>query len=154
MFDVRRQVINSGVKSFVQRWLISTLAVLVATYIIPGIHYNTWVDLLVATLVLGILNTFLRPILMVLSLPLVLVSLGLFILVINALLLMLVSWLMGSNFQVDGFWSAFFGALIISIVSLFLNSITGTGETRVEVRRGPPPPPRRDDDGKGPVIDV
>lgn len=149
---------NSGVKSFLQRWLISTVAVLVATYIIPGIQYAGWPDLLVATLVLGILNTFLRPILMILSMPLLIFTLGLFTFVINALLLMLVSWLLGPKFQVDGFWSAFFGALVISIISLLLNVMTGSGNSRVQVKRGqtpPPPPNRRDDgDGGGPIIDV
>ncbi|MFN7140470.1 MAG: phage holin family protein [Limisphaerales bacterium] len=144
-------------KSFLQRWLIGTVAVLVATYIIPGIDYARWIDLIVATLVLGILNTFLRPILMVLSLPLLVFTLGLFMLVINALLLLLVSWLMGPKFHVAGFWSAFFGALLISIITLLLNSMTKSGDSRMEVKRGtnpPPPPNRRDDGGSGPVIDV
>ncbi|MBA4148702.1 MAG: phage holin family protein [Verrucomicrobia bacterium] len=146
---------KSGSKSFLQRWLISTVAVLVATYIIPGIHYAGWLDLLVATLLLGILNTFLRPILMVLSLPFLILTLGLFTLVINAVLLLLVSWMLGPKFQVDGFWWAFLGALVISIISLLLNSITGSGNSRMQVKRGPAPPPnRRDDGGGGPVIDV
>ena len=111
-------------------------------------------DLLVATLVLGLLNTFLRPLLMLLSLPLLVFTLGLFTIVINALLLLLVAALMGSkHFSVDGFWSAFWGALVVSIVSLLLNSLTGSGNARVSVRRGKPPEVRDDDKG-GPVIDV
>lgn len=146
---------NSGSKSFLQRWLISTVAVLVATAIIPGINYAGWLDLLVATLLLGILNTFVRPILMVLSLPFVILTFGLFMLVINALLLMLVGWMLGPKFEVGGFWSAFFGALIISVVSVILNFLTGNGESRVEVKRGKTTPPtRRDDDDGGPIIDV
>jgi len=140
------------IKAFIQRWIISTLAVLVATYIVPGIKYGDWQDLLVATLVLGLLNGFVRPVLMLLSLPLLIVTLGLFTLVINALLLLLVSGLLGQeNFKVDGFGSALLGALVISIISLLLNSLTGTGVTRVSVRRGK----QADDDDKGgPVIDV
>ena len=125
------------IKAFIQRWIISTLAVLVATYIVPGIKYGDWQDLLVATLVLGLLNGFVRPVLMLLSLPLLIVTLGLFTLVINALLLLLVSGLLGQeNFKVDGFGSALLGALVISIISLLLNSLTGTGVARVSVRRG------------------
>lgn len=140
-------------KVFIQRWIISTLAVLVATYVVPGIKFDRWQDLLVATLVLGLLNSFLRPLLLLLSLPLVIVTLGLFTIVINALLLLLVSALLGpEHFKVDGFWTAFWGALIISVVSILLNSITGSGESRVTVRRGPPP--KSDDDKDGPVIDV
>ena len=140
-------------KSFIQRWVISTVAVLVATYVVPGIKFDRPQDLLVATLVLGLLNSFLRPLLMLLSLPLLIFTLGLFTLVINALLLLLVHALLGDRFKVEGFWSAFWGALVISVVSLLLNSLTGSGDARVSVRRGKPPD-KRDDDKGGPVIDV
>ena len=141
-------------KIFIQRWIISTVAVLVATYVLRGrIDYGKPTDLVIATLVLGLLNSFLRPLLMLLSLPLVVITLGLFTIVINALLLLLVSALLGpEHFKVDGFWTAFWGALIISVVSILLNSITGSGESRVTVRRGAPP--KNDDDKDGPVIDV
>lgn len=141
-------------KSFIQRWIISTVAVLVATYVVSGISYGRWQDLIVATLVLGLLNSFVRPVLMLLSLPLLIFTLGLFTIVINAVLLLVVSALLGrEHFHVDGFWSAFWGALVISIVSLLLNSLTGTGDARVSVRRGKPPV-KKDDDKDGPVIDV
>jgi putative membrane protein len=149
-----RGVMPEKLKAFFQRWIVSTVAVLVATYVVPGIKYGDWRDLLVATLVLGLLNSFLRPFLMLLSLPLLIFTLGLFTIVINALLLLLVSWLLGEqHFYVSGFWSAFWGALIISVVSLLLNSITGTGDARVSVQRGKPPI-KKDDDKDGPVIDV
>ena len=142
-------------KVFLQRWIISTVAVLVATHLVRGIHYEKWEDLLIATLVLGLLNTFLRPILLLLSLPLLIFTLGLFTLVINALLLLLVDWLLKSTFHVDGFKSAFWGALVISLVSLLLNSLTGTGNSRIEIKRGKQPDKRDDDStGSGPVIDV
>ena len=140
-------------KVFIQRWVVSTLAVLVATYIVPGIQFERWQDLLVATLVLGLLNTFLRPILMLLSLPLLIFTLGLFTLVINALLLLLVDALLRPRFSVENFWFAILGALVISLVSLLLNSITGSGKARITVRRTRPPA-ARDDDKDGPVIDV
>ncbi len=145
-------------KEFLQRWIISTVAALVATYLVPGIRYQTWVDLFVATFILGLLNTFVRPILMLFSLPLLIFTLGLFTLVINALLLYFVGFLLAPRFVVSSFGVAFWGALVITIVSLVLNSLTGTGGARlkVETRKGSaPPPPRRDsDDGGGPVIDV
>jgi putative membrane protein len=149
-----RVVMPEMLKAFFQRWIVSTVAVLVATYVVPGIKYGNWRDLLIATLVLGLLNSFLRPVLMLLSLPLLIVTLGLFTIIINALLLLLVSWLLGDqHFHVSGFWSAFWGALVISIISLLLNSITGTGDARVSVHRGKPPV-KKDDDKDGPVIDV
>lgn len=139
-------------KTFIQRWAISTVAVLVATHILrPRIDYASWKDLVIATLVLGLLNSFLRPILMLLSLPLLIFTLGLFTIVINAALLLIVSSMLKPGFVVMGFSSAFWGALIISFVSLLLNSLTGTGDARVSVRRGRPPE-KRDDDKD--VIDV
>ncbi len=148
---VHYSMFHPKMKSFLQRWLINTLAVLAATYIVPGINYGKPLDLFIAALVLGILNAILRPLLLLLSLPLLIFTLGLFTLVINALLLLLVSKLLGTAFQVDGFGSAFLGALIISIVSIVLNSLTGTGNSRVSVKREKAPDR---DDGNGPVIDV
>jgi putative membrane protein len=143
-----------GLKSFLQRWLITTVAVLVAANVVSGIHYDNFTGLLVATLVLGFLNAFLKPIMMLLSLPLLIFSLGLFTLVINAGLLLLVGKIVKS-FHVNGFWSAFWGALVTSIVSVVLNVLTGTGNVKaqVNINRGQPPPPKRDDSG-GPMIDV
>ena len=149
--------VSPGLKSFLQRWIITTLAVLVAVAIVPGITYDKAVDLFVASLLLGILNAFLRPIMLLLALPLVILTLGLFILVINAFVLYFVGYLL-QGFHVEGFWSAFFGALIISIVSTAVNSLTGTGGTRVHFRshRRPPESTNRSDrdGGNGPVIDV
>jgi putative membrane protein len=143
---------SSKLKEFVQRWLVNTAAVLVATYMVSGITYKRPVDLFIASLLLGILNAFVRPLIKFLSWPLILLTLGLFSLVINAVLLYFVSWMMQPGFSVADFKAAFWGALVITIVSIFLNLITGTGKTRIQVRRGPPPPSRHD--GDGPVIDV
>ena len=141
-------------KDFLKRWVISTVAVLVATKIVPGINYDRWDDLLIATLVLGILNSVLRPLLMLLSLPLLIFTLGLFTLVINGALLYFVNVLL-PGFHVRTFWDALLGAFIISVVTLVLNSVTGSGTARVEVHRGRRPRSRdKDDRGNGPVIDV
>ncbi|HEV2210133.1 MAG TPA: phage holin family protein [Verrucomicrobiae bacterium] len=143
-------------RKFIQSWLVNTLAVLVAVYIVPGIHYQKPLDLVAASLVLGILNAVLRPVLIVLALPLLVFSLGLFLLFINALLLYFVGNLLQPHFAVDSFWHAFWGALVISFVSLVLNILTGAGQARFRIRRGPPPPrgPRGSDRDDGPVIDI
>ncbi len=140
-------------KEFLKRWLITTVGVLVATHMVAGIRYANWQALLVATLALGWLNAFLRPLLVLLSLPLVVVTLGLFTLVINAVLLYLVGQF--KAFHVDSFGDAFWGALVISLVSLLLNSLTRSGDARIEVHRGKRPRPGdKSDGGDGPVIDV
>src|SRR6266700_3887830 len=131
----RSDTASCCLKKFIQSWLINTLAVLIAVYLVKGIHYEKPLDLVVASLLLGILNAVLRPVLMFLALPLLLFTLGLFTLVINALLLYFVGYVLRPHFYVDGFWSAFWGALIISIVGLILNSMTGTGESRFRVQR-------------------
>lgn len=140
-------------KAFLQRWIINTLAVLVATQVVHGIKYDTISGLVVATLLLGILNAFVRPVMMLVSLPLLIFTLGLFILVINAILLYFVGHVLNS-FHVESFWAAFWGALVISLVSIFLNTLTGTGPSRIEVRRKKGTPPGDHDDSNGPVIDV
>ena len=143
--------IRDPVKKFIQSWLINTLAVLVAVYLVPGMKYERWLDLVIASLVLGILNSILRPVLMFLALPLVIVTLGFFMLVINALLLYFVGYLLQPHFYVETFWAAFWGALVISFISLVLNTLTGTGSSRIRVQRRRRPP---DHHGEGPVIDV
>lgn len=142
-------------KKFIASWFVNTLAVAIASCIVPHIRYDRFTDLIIASLVLGILNAFLKPILMLIALPLLVFTLGLFMFVINALLLFLVGSIL-KGFHVDTFWAAFWGALIISIVSVILNSLIGGGKARVQVRRGNPNGPPRDSGpgGGGPVIDV
>lgn len=140
-------------KRFLQSWLINTLAVLMAVYMVKGIHYERPLDLVVASLLQGVLNAVLRPILILLALPLLIFTLGLFTLVINALLLLFVGNLMQPHFRVDSFWAAFWGALVISIVSVILNTLSGRSGARVRIERRKSPP-GRGPDGGGPVIDV
>lgn len=140
-------------KKFFQSWLINTLAVLITVILLRGhIRYAETTDLFVASLLLGILNAFIRPVMMLMALPLLIFTLGLFTLVINACMLYLVHWLMGAHFVVDSFGWALLGSLVISVVSVVLNILTGTGNARVTVRRGPPNRDRSG--GDGPVIDV
>jgi putative membrane protein len=142
-------------KDFLKRWAITTVGVLAAAHIVKGIDYDDWLGLLVATLLLGLLNAFLRPLLLLLSLPLLVFTLGLFTLVINAALLYGVGQLV-KTFHVASFSAAFWGGLVISVISLPLNFLTGAGGARIEFRRGKPPDrdrPSHDGDD-GPVIDV
>ena len=141
-----------GLKRFIQSWLINTLAVLITVRILdPHIRSGSTIDLFVAALLLGILNACFRPIMMLLALPLLIFTLGLFMIVINAFLLYVVHWLMGTHFEVESFGWAMLGALIIGIISLPLNILTGSGKARISVRRQKRPP---DDRSDGPVIDV
>jgi putative membrane protein len=139
--------------SFLKRWLITTVSVWVAANIVSGIHSDRSSGLLLAALVLGLLNAFVRPAMVVLSLPLVVLTLGLFMLVINALLLWSVGLVL-KDFHVDSFGAAFWGSVIISLTSLVLNSLTKSGSSRIEFRTGKPPRRRPPGDDDGPVIDV
>ncbi len=122
-------------RGFLLRSLLTMLAVLVTAHIIPGIAVDSWVSALGAAIVLGILNAVVRPLLLLIGLPLIILTLGLFIFVINALLLGLASWLV-PGFHVAGFWSAVFGSLVISIISGILNFLVGgSGRVEVAIRR-------------------
>lgn len=103
------------------RWVILTIAILVTSYLLDGIQSSGFFSALFAAAILGILNALFRPILLVLTLPINILTLGLFTFVINALLLRLVAVLI-PGFDVYGFWSAVFGSLLISLVSWILTS--------------------------------
>ena len=142
---------------FLQSWIINTVAVLLTVIILRShISYGEKLgNLLIASFLLGILNSFVRPILMLIALPLLIFTLGLFTLVINALLLYFVGQLLQPSFQVDSFRYAFLGALIISVISIALNALTGNLRGSIKIQRGPPPgPPKPPGSGNGPVIDV
>ena len=112
------------------RWLILTAAILIAAYLFNGIQVAGFGSALFAALVLGILNAFFRPILLILTLPINVLTLGLFTFVINALLLMMTSGVIG-GLQVASFGAALLGSLIISLVSWLLSSFIN-GQGRVE----------------------
>ncbi|HKF43571.1 MAG TPA: phage holin family protein [Thermoanaerobaculia bacterium] len=122
---------------FVLRLLINAAALWVATKIVPGVTYSgDGLTLLLVALVFGILNALLRPLLALLSCPLLILTLGLFTFVINAVILLLTSSLAGSlgiGFHVDGFWAAFLGALVVSIVSILLSVFLR--DSREDIRR-------------------
>ena len=104
------------------RWLLLTFAIIITSYMVGGIYVAGFFPAFFAAAVLGILNTLFRPILLIITLPINVLTLGLFTFVINALLLKMVSGVV-PGFDVHGFWSAIFGSAIISIVSWFLTSL-------------------------------
>lgn len=102
------------------KWLGLALGVLFAGWVVPGISIASFVTALIAAAVIALVNVFIKPILILLTLPINILTLGLFVLVINAVLFMFVAYLV-PGVEVDGFWSAFLGALILSILSIGLN---------------------------------
>jgi len=156
--------LKSTWSQFLLRWLSTTLGVLVAAHLVGGVHYDRFGSLAVAALVLGLLNAFVRPLLFVISLPLIILTLGLGIFVIFIFINALFLWLAGvavTGFDVDGFWPAIWGGVVVSLVSGVLNRIFGVHQQSPtdaanprqprnpagSSRKGPP-------SGSGPVIDV
>jgi putative membrane protein len=124
--------VGISLAEFFIRWFVTAVAVFVAAWIVPGIDYSNFTGLAFASLLLGIINAMVRPILLILCLPLILVTMGLFILVLNALLLWFVSGILpGSSFTVSGFWAAFWGGLVISIVSWLLSAFFRGSDGRI-----------------------
>lgn len=125
------------------RWLITAVALVAATFV-PGIEItdqNGWFAVLLMAAIFGLVNAFIRPLLTLLSCPLILLTLGLFTLVINAFCLWLSSWVaqtwFGAGFVVDGFWPALFGGIVVSIVSFLLSMFLPdeNEQSRSSVRR-------------------
>ncbi|NTU46468.1 phage holin family protein [Candidatus Roizmanbacteria bacterium] len=109
--------------SFVMSLIISALAIFFASYIVPGVHIDSFVTALIGAVVLALVNAFLRPILLFFTLPITILTLGLFIFVVNAALVLLVSKLV-PGFSIDNFWSALLFSLFVSVVSSLLQSLT------------------------------
>lgn len=108
--------------TFILVWILNAVALLLVAYLLPGIAVASFGSALIAALVLGLLNMLVKPVLVLLTLPITIITLGLFLLVLNALLF----WFAGSvlkGFQVNGFWWAVIGALLYSVISGLLSSI-------------------------------
>ena len=120
--------------TFLLRVLVNAAALWVATQIVPGVSYSGgWAPFLGVAVIFGAINATIRPLAKVLTFPLIIVSLGLFALVVNGLMLWLTSSLssaLGFGFRVGGFWAAFFGALVVSIVSTMLWALARDGDRR------------------------
>jgi putative membrane protein len=121
------------------RWSVLALGVTIATKIVPGIHYDTLGTLIVVVLLLSLFNAVLKPILVLFSLPFIVLTLGLGVLLINALLFMLVGRLV-DGFDVDSFWNALGGALIISLTKVLISVLIGK---KPQVRRPGAAAPRK-----------
>jgi putative membrane protein len=127
-------------KELVLRWFILTVGITIAAYLIDGIQVSGFFSALFTAAILGILNALFRPVLLILTLPINLLTMGLFTFVINAFMLMLASGVI-SGFQVDGFWPAVFGSLIISAINWISSMLIG----------GAAGPPSRE---QGDIIDL
>src|SRR5260221_14072748 len=127
---------------FLIRLLVNAAALWVATRLVPGVTYSgALIPFLGVALVFGIVNAFIRPVAKLLALPLIILTLGIFALIVNGLMLWLTSSLseaLGLGFHVEGFWPAFWGALVVSIVSMVLSLVVKDGSSG--------PPPRKDRD--------
>ena len=119
------------------RFSITAIAVFLASQIVPGIEVHNVSAAIAAAIVLAFLNALIRPLLYLFSMPLILMTLGLFMVVINALLLHVAAWLV-KGFEVTGFWPAFWGALLISVVSSILN-LWVSAQGRIEMVVAKPP---------------
>lgn len=125
------------------RWLINALALFAAAVVVKGIgveegRWAGWVVFAVVAVIFGLVNTLIRPLLKMMTCPLILLTLGLFTLVINALMLWLtgeISQFLGLGFYIDSFWSALLGGLVVSIVSVVLNLIVRDEEDRHKRKR-------------------
>ena len=113
--------------NFLIKWIVNSTALLVVAHVVSGVSLDNWSSVFVAALVLGLLNAFLRPILIFLTLPVTVLTLGLFTLFINAFLFYMAAHLV-RGFQVTGFWQAFLAAFVFSIVSFLLNLVIGSGK--------------------------
>lgn len=123
----------SGLLRFFVFWGVNTLSLWVADEIFGEIAFRNLQALFVSGLLLGVVNTFVRPLLVLLTLPLSVVTLGFFVLVINALMLLFVAWLV-PGFVVADFWSGFFVALFVSVLSFVVNTVIGVNSAMY--RRG------------------
>ncbi len=104
-------------------WVISALAILAAAYLLPGVHVTSFLTALVVAVVLGIINAVLKPILLILTLPINILTLGLFTFVINAFVIILAANLV-PGFSVDGFWWALAFSIVLSIINPFLHKLS------------------------------
>ena len=108
---------------FLLRWLVVAIALGVTAYVLPGVHVGSFGSLVVAALVLGLINAVVKPVLVILTLPLTILTLGIFYLILNALLFWLASAIV-PGFRVDGFGWALLGALIVGLISMLLGKLS------------------------------
>lgn len=121
----------AGTMNFLVRILITALAAFAAAYLLPGVHINQFSTALLLALVLALLNGIIRPVLVILTLPITIFSLGFFLLVINALIILMASHFV-KGFTVDGFWWALFFSILLSVLSSLMERLGRKGEPAEE----------------------
>lgn len=110
--------------TFILKLLLAAAAVLLSAYILPGVHVDSFLTALIVALVLAVFNAILKPILIILTIPITILTLGLFLLVINAIIILLTDFFI-AGFVVDGFWWALIFSIILSIITYVFDSIAG-----------------------------
>ena len=138
---------NSPIVMLLVRWLVLALGVMLATKIVPGIKCDDGTTLVVVVLLLSFFNAILKPLLVLFTLPFILVTMGLGVILINAVLFLLVGELV-NGFVVDGFWSALGGSLVVSITNLAVSVVTRGAKKDAR------PPDRKRKSGGDDVIDI
>ena len=123
----------SNIGPFVTQWAITALALWVASHIFKGVKFDSTGALIVSALLLGFANAIVRPLLIVLTLPLTLLTFGLFLLVVNALVILLVSALV-KGFRLSGFWTALFASLFVSLLSVLIGAVVTGGDPAMEIQ--------------------
>ncbi len=113
--------------AFLAHWGVTSLSLWVASLMFHGISFSSKKSLLISALLLGLVNAVVKPVIIILTIPLTLITFGFFLLVINALMMMLVSALV-PGFRVSGFWTAFFASIVVTIVSLFIGTMVFQSE--------------------------
>lgn len=127
-------------KGFLIKWCVNIIALFAVLHIVPGINVDRWETAIITALVLGLINVYLKPFIILFTLPLNILSLGLFTLIINGLLFYLVSKIV-KGFYIVNFWYAFWGALCFSVISLLLNLLINPhGEINVNFHKYPSKP--------------
>ena len=123
--------------AFFLHWAVTGLCLWIASLVFKGIRFESTGALIGSALLLGLANALVKPLLIVLTLPLTLLTFGLFLLVINALVLLLVAWFI-KGFKVSGFWTALFASLFISILSIIIGGffVGGTPDTQIQMPAG------------------
>ena len=134
---------NSPLRQLLVRWLVLALGVMLATKLVPGIRCDDGATLVAVVLLLSLFNAILKPLLVLFTLPFIIVTMGLGVIVINALLFLLVGRLV-DGFHVVSFWAALWGSVVVSVTNLLVSSFVRTRKPAA-----PPKPPKRDD-----VIDI
>lgn len=119
----------SRMSLFLMHWAITSLSLWVASYVFDGIHFDSTSSLVISALLLGFANAIVKPLLIILTLPLTVVTLGFWLLVINATMILLVSSLV-QGFTVSGFWTAFFASIFIWVLSVVFSSLVFNGPRR------------------------